>query len=421
MLGEEELLEHEPDPARAQRRQLPVRQARHVQTGDLHRAGAGPVQAAHHVQQRGLARPRRAHHRHQLPRRHGQAHLAAARSPAAHWGRSWSPGRPPAPRGHAPPRVADAAPSAGRPTPLIGRAPRRAARPPARTRTPAPGPPRRRTTPASPAPGGACRRRRRPPPRTRRRRAPAARVTGTASTLCTVWSVIATSTGAWSRLPVAARIGGPDVHRHRRPAVGRRRRPELFDGAVATLPTEVTRAGRGAAVRQRDRDPVTGLDLGLQVRHPARRSPSAPSNSHAAPARSRARRGCAGSVVTRAAVGRNTTSPSDSSPVWSTPRCFCSFSTPALVAQLNSSQAESTSAVSDVPQRDQVVVQLRHVRPGHVRGGRALGEGCGRPAWLRTAAPPAPRPPGTAPDPGGSPAPTVGSHVTVPGARPNTV
>ena len=188
MLGEEELLEHEPDPGRAQRRQLAVRQARHVQARDLHRAGGGPVQAAHHVQQRGLARPRRAHHRHQLPRGHGQAHLPQ-RGHRRHAGVGLAtPARPPAPR-HA--RAGHRRQVTGRGcAAVIRRAPRLAARPPARPRTPAPCPPRRRTTPASPAPGGACRRRRRPPPRTRRRRRASSAVTGTASTSCTVRSVI---------------------------------------------------------------------------------------------------------------------------------------------------------------------------------------------------------------------------------------
>ena len=40
MLGEEELLEDEPDPAGAQRRELPVGQARDVQPGDPARVPA---------------------------------------------------------------------------------------------------------------------------------------------------------------------------------------------------------------------------------------------------------------------------------------------------------------------------------------------------------------------------------------------
>ncbi len=75
VLGEEELLEHEPDPGRPQRRQLPVPHPRHVQAGDAYRPGRRPVQGAHQVQQRGLARPGRADHRHQLPGRHRQARL----------------------------------------------------------------------------------------------------------------------------------------------------------------------------------------------------------------------------------------------------------------------------------------------------------------------------------------------------------
>ena len=60
MLGQEELLEHEADPGGPQRGQLPVGELGHVEAGDPHVAGAGPVQAAHQVQQGGLARPRRA-------------------------------------------------------------------------------------------------------------------------------------------------------------------------------------------------------------------------------------------------------------------------------------------------------------------------------------------------------------------------
>src|SRR5260370_834631 len=60
VLAEEELLEHKPDRRRAQRRQLPVRQARDVQASDPHPAGGGPGQRSGPVQQPVLARPRRA-------------------------------------------------------------------------------------------------------------------------------------------------------------------------------------------------------------------------------------------------------------------------------------------------------------------------------------------------------------------------
>src|SRR5215469_7054866 len=73
-LGQEELLEHEPDPGRPQRGQFPVGHPRHVQAGDAHAPGGRRVQGAHQVQQRGLARPRRAHDGGQLPFGHRQAH-----------------------------------------------------------------------------------------------------------------------------------------------------------------------------------------------------------------------------------------------------------------------------------------------------------------------------------------------------------
>ena len=74
VLGEEELLEHEPDPGRPQRGQFPVGHRRRVQAGDAHRSCGGLVQGADQVQQRGLARPGRAGHRHQLPGGHRKAH-----------------------------------------------------------------------------------------------------------------------------------------------------------------------------------------------------------------------------------------------------------------------------------------------------------------------------------------------------------
>ena len=52
MLGQEELLEYEPDPGRPQRRQLPVGHPGHVQAGDAHRPAGRLVQGAHQVQQR---------------------------------------------------------------------------------------------------------------------------------------------------------------------------------------------------------------------------------------------------------------------------------------------------------------------------------------------------------------------------------
>src|SRR5690349_828073 len=45
VLGQEELLEHEPDPVRPQPRQLPVTKGRDVQPGYPHHAAAGPIRA----------------------------------------------------------------------------------------------------------------------------------------------------------------------------------------------------------------------------------------------------------------------------------------------------------------------------------------------------------------------------------------
>jgi hypothetical protein len=124
--------------------------------------------------------------------------------------------------------------------------------------------------------------------------------------------------------------------------------PELFDGAVATLPTEVTVPGvvllSGSVIVTRSPALTSDCRSGSSATLTVRAVELACSTGPVAGA---PRLAC--SMVTRAAVGKNTTSPRDSSPVWSTPRCFCSFSTPALVAQLNSSQAESTSALSTYP------------------------------------------------------------------------
>ena len=49
---QEELLEDEPDRARAQRRDLAVCQLRDVAPGDAHLAVAGPLERAHHVKHR---------------------------------------------------------------------------------------------------------------------------------------------------------------------------------------------------------------------------------------------------------------------------------------------------------------------------------------------------------------------------------
>ena len=63
VLGQEKLLEHEPDPRCPQRGQLPVFHPGDVQAGDPHDPARGPVQGAHQVQQRALARTGRAGHR----------------------------------------------------------------------------------------------------------------------------------------------------------------------------------------------------------------------------------------------------------------------------------------------------------------------------------------------------------------------
>jgi hypothetical protein len=73
VLVEEKLLEDEPDRDRPQPGQLPVGHVGDVQAGDPHRPGGGLVQGAHQVQQRRLARPRRAGHRHQFPVGDGEA------------------------------------------------------------------------------------------------------------------------------------------------------------------------------------------------------------------------------------------------------------------------------------------------------------------------------------------------------------
>ena len=62
--------------------------------------GGGLVQGADQVQQRGLARPGRAGHRHQLPGGHRKAHPGPAPAPAVTRDTAWSPGPAPAPAPH---------------------------------------------------------------------------------------------------------------------------------------------------------------------------------------------------------------------------------------------------------------------------------------------------------------------------------
>src|SRR5437763_5414434 len=109
--------------------------------------------------------------------------------------------------------------------------------------------------------------------------------------------------------------------------------PGLFDGTVATVPTEVTVPGvvlpSGNVIVTRSpfftSDCRSGASATLTVRAVELADSTGPVAGTPRPA-------C--SEVTRAALGRNTTAPRDSSPVWSTPRWACSFSTPALVAQV---------------------------------------------------------------------------------------
>ena len=60
VFGEEELLEHEADPAATKPRQFPIAQQRDVHAGDAHRATRRAIQRADQMQQRRLARTRRA-------------------------------------------------------------------------------------------------------------------------------------------------------------------------------------------------------------------------------------------------------------------------------------------------------------------------------------------------------------------------
>ena len=76
VLGQEELLEDEPDPGGPQVGHLVVGHRGHVQPGDPHPAAGGPVEGSHQLQQRGLARPRGADDPDQLPRADREVHPA---------------------------------------------------------------------------------------------------------------------------------------------------------------------------------------------------------------------------------------------------------------------------------------------------------------------------------------------------------
>ena len=169
-----------------------------VQAGDAHGPGGRLVQGAHQVQQRGLARPRRADDRGQLPGGHRQAHLVQRphrRRPGYTFDTCSSSST-----GAAPGRSRT---GAALPPAVMSPAPRRAARGSA-PRSPAPARKRRRRSRSSPAHSAACSPGRRPPRRTRPDAWASSALTGTTSAF-------------------RARRGG-DVHRHRRLVQGPRRR-----------------------------------------------------------------------------------------------------------------------------------------------------------------------------------------------------
>ena len=135
---------------------------------------------------------------------------------------------------------------------------------------------------------------------------------------------------------------------------------------MATLPTEVTLPGvvlpSGSVIVTRSpaltSDCRSGSSATLTVRAVELADSTGPAAGAPRPA-------C--SVVTRAAVGRNTTSPSASSPVWSTPRWSLQLLHPGPGGPAELIPGRVHISTVDIAQRDQIVVQLRHVRPGHVR------------------------------------------------------
>ena len=90
VLGQEELLEDEPDPGGPQVGHVLVGHRGHVEPGDPHPAAGGPVEGPHQLQQGGLARPRGADDPDQLPRADGEVHLRAGPGRAARRDSSWS-------------------------------------------------------------------------------------------------------------------------------------------------------------------------------------------------------------------------------------------------------------------------------------------------------------------------------------------
>ena len=266
VLGEEELLEHEPDPGGPQRGQLPVGQP----------ATSRPVICT--VPALGRSRVPIRCSSVVLPDPDGPTTATsspgvrsgsprAARSPAARRDRSWSP--------------VDLAARCDRRR-RCGHSPGTTTRCPAasRPRSPAPCPPRRRTGPASPARGGACRAgddlHRIPAAGARQQRGHRHRQDVGHRAV-----VIATFTGAWSRPPVAAgsvgRICTVTVGPLSEP-------PELFDETRGDLADrgDHARGGRPSGSVIVTRSPALTSDCGPA---PARRSPPRRRKSPATPAR----------------------------------------------------------------------------------------------------------------------------------------
>ena len=169
----------------------------HVQAGDPHRPAGGPVQGAHQVQQRGLARPGRAGRPRPVPRRPPPGSPGPAPAPAVTPGIPSSPGPAPAPAGAGrslPATAASGAHVAGTTTCSPGvSAPVTCTRPEVSSKIPT----RHRHQP----PG--VTRRRRPRPRTRPRTGPAAPPPAPPARRCALAVVMYTVTGAWSRAPAA--------------------------------------------------------------------------------------------------------------------------------------------------------------------------------------------------------------------------
>ena len=333
VLGEEELLEHEPDPRGPQRRQLPVGHPGRVEAGDPDRPAGRLVQGAHQVQQRGLARPGRADDRGQFPGRHRQAHPVERphrRLPRVHLRHLLQFKhrlRPARSRGPGPAASAVTTP-----------APRRAGRGSA-PRSPAPGRRRRRRSARpSPAPSAAC------------------------SPADDLDVVPAGGLGHQRRHRhrehrARAACGG-DVHRHRRLVQGPGRlrvgqRHLHRDRRGRALPL-LTRTWWSPPCRPRTPRPawssrpaasrVTASPALTSTagRRPAGSSPRAGPTSPPAPGRPPGRPGCPVTWLTRSASGSNTTCPSDSDPGGlETPRCSSSRCTAVAPSPRSSSPSRA--------------------------------------------------------------------------------